>query len=89
MQMQNCFFYIRLVLLLSNEVEVGRGVERVAKHLDEKFPEKALLELLLLRLEDVLLYVGIEKIALERAPRLGYLFGRQRGEIFPEDVLLE
>ena len=89
---QDCpigFLGVRLVLLLGDEVEVGRRIERVAKHLDEEFAQEPFLELLLLRLEDVLLYGGIEEIALERAPRLCYLFGRQRGKVFSEDVLLE
>ena len=61
----------------------------VAKYLDEEFAQETFLELLLLRLEDVLLYVGVEEIALERAPSHVYPFGRQQGEVFPEDVLLE
>ena len=64
------FLGVRLVLLLGDEVIVGRWVERVAQYLHEQFAEKPLLKLLFLRLQYVLLDVLVQEILLERLPWL-------------------
>ena len=70
------FLGVRLVLLLGDEVIVGRGVQRVAQYLHEQFAEESLLKLFLFRLEDVLLDVLVQEILLERLPWLvGDFFG--------------
>ena len=83
------FFRVGLVLLLGNQIVVGRRVERVAQHLHKQFAQETLLKLLLLALADIFLNIRVEKVLLELLPRLCHSLLRRGIGIFLDNVLLK
>ena len=59
---------VRFVLLLSNQIEAGRRIQRVAQHIHEQFPKETLLKLLFVALQDVQLDLFVQKITLVLQP---------------------
>ena len=83
------FLRVGLVLLLGNQVVVGRRVERVAQHLHKQFAQEALLKLFFLALADIFLNIRVQKVLLVLQPSLCHSLLRCGIGVFFDNIFLK